>query len=32
MAFLEERRRVREIKLEDGKYVDSILMYRFVKN
>lgn len=31
MGFLEEGRRVRGIKIADGKYVDDILMYRFVK-
>ncbi len=32
MGFLEEGRRVRGIKIADGKYVDDILMYRFVKD
>lgn len=30
-GFVEEGRRVREVKMPDGKYVDTILMYRFVK-
>ena len=31
MGFVEEGRRVNEIKVGQGEYVDSILMYRFVK-
>ncbi|MEB2300326.1 GNAT family N-acetyltransferase [Lysinibacillus xylanilyticus] len=31
MGFLEEGRKVREIKLDNGEYIDDILMYRFVK-
>lgn len=31
-GFLEEGRRIREIKVADEKYVDDILMYRFVKD
>ncbi|MCD5323363.1 MULTISPECIES: GNAT family N-acetyltransferase [Pontibacillus] len=30
LGFVEEGRKVREIKLEEGQYVDDILMYRFV--
>jgi RimJ/RimL family protein N-acetyltransferase len=30
MQFIEEGRRVREIKSPDGRYFDDILMYRFV--
>ncbi|MHC4620595.1 MAG: GNAT family N-acetyltransferase [Planctomycetota bacterium] len=30
MGFREEGRRIKEIKIADGKYVDEILMYRFV--
>ena len=32
MGFLEEGRQIRGIKIADGKYVDDILMYRFVKD
>jgi RimJ/RimL family protein N-acetyltransferase len=32
MGFLEEGRRKQEVKLAEGKYVDEILMYRFVKD
>jgi len=31
-GFVEEGRRVKEIKIAQGRYVDDILMYRFVKN
>jgi len=31
VGFRQEGRRVREIKIAEGKYVDDILMYRFVK-
>jgi len=32
MGFLEEGRRVRHVKIADGKYVDVIVMYVFVKD
>ena len=32
MGFLEEGCRIREIRIADEKYVDDILMYRFVKD
>jgi len=32
MGFVEEGRRVQGIKMEDGRYVDEILMSRFVKD
>ena len=32
LGFLEEGRRVRHVKIADGKYIDVILMYRFVKD
>ncbi|MHC4574272.1 MAG: GNAT family N-acetyltransferase [Planctomycetota bacterium] len=31
-GFVEEGRRIKEIKIADRKYVDEILMYRFVKD
>ena len=30
MGFVEEGRKIKEFKMEDGKYVDDILMYKFV--
>ena len=32
MGFLQEGREIRAVKIADGKYVDMILMYSFVKN
>jgi RimJ/RimL family protein N-acetyltransferase len=32
LGFLEEGHRVRQVKIADGKYVDVILMYKFVKD
>ena len=32
LGFLEEGRRLRHVKIADGKYIDVILMYRFVKD
>jgi len=32
LGFLEEGRRIREIKIAGEKYVDDLLMYRFVKD
>jgi RimJ/RimL family protein N-acetyltransferase len=32
MGFAEEGRRMKEIKIAEGKYVDEILMYRFVSD
>lgn len=31
LGFIEEGRRIREVKIGPGKYVDDILMYKFVK-
>ena len=31
MGFIEEGRRVKEVKFANGKYADSVEMYRFVK-
>lgn len=30
MGFIEEGRKIKEFKLDNGEYVDDILMYRFV--
>jgi ribosomal protein S18 acetylase RimI-like enzyme len=30
-GFIEEGRRVKEVKMADGQYVDDILMYKLVK-
>ncbi len=32
LGFLEEGRRIRHVKIADGKYINVILMYRFVKD
>jgi ribosomal protein S18 acetylase RimI-like enzyme len=32
MGFVEEGRRIKEVKRSEGSYVDDILMYRLVKN
>jgi RimJ/RimL family protein N-acetyltransferase len=31
MGFVEEGRRLKEVKIQPGKYLDSIIMYKFVK-
>jgi len=31
LGFAEEGRQVRGIKMADGKYIDGVLMYKFVK-
>lgn len=31
-GFVEEGRRIKEVKLADGRYVDDILMYKLVKD
>ncbi|MFD1396998.1 GNAT family N-acetyltransferase [Kroppenstedtia eburnea] len=30
MGFVEERRKIKEFKLNDNQYIDDILMYKFV--
>jgi RimJ/RimL family protein N-acetyltransferase len=32
LGFIEEGRRIRELKISPGEYVDDIIMYRFVKD
>ena len=31
-GFVEEGRRIQEVKMADGRYVDDILMYKLVKD